>query len=114
MSRPFPLGRACVGSKPPSGREMAGTVAGSLCLTERSLIFTPAKPGPRRNEQQNFPLQDCARVESVARTWTLYDGGLRRRMRVVRSDGSSAMFITRNVDDAIALLSGAIAEHARG
>jgi hypothetical protein len=82
-------------------------IGGTLYLTDRALIFKANLlnlPWLRRNEK--YPLTSIRRIELVERTWTHADGGYRRRMRIVRDDGSERLFVVfKDPEKTIAYLS---------
>jgi hypothetical protein len=83
-------------------------IGGTLLLTEDRLVFQPARLTVKHPEVLSYPLADCARVETVERTWTAYDGGTHRRIRLVMADGSSELFVIKDVDEVASFLSDAI------
>ena len=81
--------------------------AGTLVLTQTRLVFTPTRLGAPAPVSQ-YPLRDCVRIETVERTGTPYDGGMRRRIRLVLADGTSALFVVKHTDETAAFLNDAI------
>jgi hypothetical protein len=80
------------------------TIGGRLYLTDRTLIWQPSRLNSRTQRaggQRAYQLQSVVRVEKVDRTGTLYDGGLNPRIGITLSDGSSAMFLVRRIEQAV-------------
>jgi hypothetical protein len=90
------------------------TVSGSLFVTDRSVIFQPNRVNTSKNDPMAFPIDAIVGVERVERTGTLYDGGMRRRLRIVTADGTRTMFIVRDLDGVISRLSNAVAARRPG
>lgn len=77
-------------------------ISGMLNLTEDRLIFQP-NTGNRKEDMTplEYSRHSCVRVEPFKRTWNPYNGGLRRRMRLVLSDGGDELFIVDNLDQTV-------------
>jgi hypothetical protein len=72
-------------------------VAGWLFLTERRIVFQPNRLniGIASRDLLSYELRDCLGAEVIDRTWTLYDGGTRRRIRLNLADGTSVLFVVK-------------------
>jgi hypothetical protein len=84
--------------KPASYTVGGGWVAGVLFVTNRRVCFVP---GSRRYETASFPLSALANVDAMDRTFTPFDGGMNRRLRLEMVDGSEHFFTIGHVDESV-------------
>ncbi|MCA9678402.1 MAG: hypothetical protein KC464_25475 [Myxococcales bacterium] len=87
-------------------------VGGKLALTDRRLRFRPNRVDRSLGgEVWSVPLDQIADVGRQPRTWNLFDGGLRTRLRVTTRDGAAHLFVVNRlgrVVDAIAAARGGL------
>jgi len=83
-------------------------VGGRLHLTPAGLTFEPhAIDSATGGLRWSVPLAAIAEVGEAPRTWHPFDGGLRRRLRVVLRDGHTALFVVPRLADVVARLRAA-------
>lgn len=78
-------------------------VGGKLVITDRRLIFRPNRVDRRLGgEVWTVPLGHIADVGARQRTWHPFNGGLRKRLRIVTTDGAEHLFVVNGLDGVIA------------
>jgi hypothetical protein len=80
----------------------ARAVGGRLFLTDRRIVFVPhAFDRDLWGRAWSCPLSEIAEVGEEPRTWGLFDGGMRRRLRVTPNRGDKALFVVNKLRDAV-------------
>ena len=87
-------------------------IGGTLYLTDRAVIFNANLLNPPKlRVQEIYPRSRIACVDLADRAWKAYDGGVRRRLRVMLDDGSSILFVVpKGLEEAVDYLSKAISD----
>ena len=75
-------------------------VGGQLEFTRTRVRFTPHRADPGR--EWSAELRDIQAVGKSPRTYGLFNGGLRARLRLTLADGSSELFVVLKLDQVIA------------
>ncbi|MGN6379717.1 MAG: hypothetical protein ACTHNU_12250 [Gaiellales bacterium] len=74
-------------------------IGGQLEFTSREATFTPHRGNPKHLWAAR--LRDITAVEKSPRTYGLFNGGLRERLRLTLADGSSEVFVVLGLDEVI-------------
>jgi hypothetical protein len=75
------------------------TIAGVLFATTLGLVFMPNRLNRRRDlVSHRIPLDQLSGIGIAGRTRSLYDGGLKRRLKVETSIGDSYLFVVNHPD----------------
>lgn len=73
-------------------------VGGRVFVTNRALYFRPGLLARLTDETLRVPVSTVVSVSVIDRTGTLYDGGMRRRVRVVVESGKEHLFAMPHID----------------
>jgi hypothetical protein len=85
------------------------TFGGHLALTDAAIEWTPTQRNADLGARPwSAPLGDVREVGKSRRTWNLFDGGLRVRLRIVMRDDSEVLFVVNKLDDVLAALEGVV------
>jgi hypothetical protein len=76
------------------------TVGGQLEFTRSRVRFTPHRANP--GQVWATELRTVRAVEKSPRTYGIFNGGLRERLRLTMADGSSEIFVVLKLDQVIA------------
>ena len=82
------------------------TVAGTLCVTQRRLVFAPTGLNIRRRPPWSASLGQVQSFEVADRTGEAFNGGIRRRLKVTLRDGAVELFVIKHLDAAAEKLRG--------
>lgn len=74
------------------------TVGGTLCVTQRRLVFAPNGLNLRRRPAWSAPLDEVESFEVADRTGEAFNGGFRRRLKVTLRDGGVELFVLKDLD----------------
>lgn len=74
-------------------------IPGTMYLTDHDLLFVPARFSSHKSEaRQRIAVRQVASVDIQPRTGTLYNGGLRRRVRIRLDNGDVHLFTSNHPD----------------
>jgi hypothetical protein len=74
---------------------------GRLCLTNRRLVFEPhrVERGLTRASDRTVRLSEIAAADVAPRTWGVFSGRLRQRLRIEVVHGSQELFVVSRASD---------------
>jgi len=87
------------------------TVAGTLCVTQRRLLFVPDGVNIRRRPAWSVALGHVRRVDIANRTFQPFNGGMRRRLVVETTESDDQRFVVKDVESVKKALQGLIFEN---
>jgi hypothetical protein len=82
------------------------TVGGTLCVTQRGLVFAPNGINIRCRPTWSAPLEQVETFDVADRTGEAFNGGHRRRLKVTLRDGGAELFVLKDLDAAAVTLRG--------
>lgn len=77
-------------------------VGGELVITGREVRFTPHRY--HKTGEWIADLDEISGIDKAPRTFGLFNGGLRHRLRLTFPDGGSELFVVNDLDQVIAEL----------
>ncbi|WP_194820343.1 hypothetical protein [Nocardia sp. XZ_19_385] len=84
-------------------------IGGRLYLTQTRLLFEPNQlDGATGGRSWHAPLGAIRAVGAQEADGSLFNGGLRRRLRLELSDGSVELFVVNKLDEVLGILDQAI------
>lgn len=82
-----------------------GTFGGHLNVTSSQVTWTPTEANRALGaEEWSIPAQTVREVGKSPRTWNLFDGGLRVRLRITTTDGGHHLFVVNSLEDVLCAL----------
>lgn len=82
-------------------------MGGTLYITKSELVYVVGKLGHTIKDwapPPRFPLSEIKAIDVMERTFTPYDGGMQRRLRIRETSGGVHLFVVKHPDEAASQL----------